>query len=89
MLTIQKTVPAPDPARSGSLVEHTVDEFDLQLLRQLEKPKKLSMLEGEADMQGDVVELRVKQLQENGLVFRDENRFGSLIVDLDCDAGYI
>jgi ribosomal peptide maturation radical SAM protein 1 len=67
-------------SRSGSVVEHRVGETGRTILQHLDKPTRIAQLSKLFSSELNVLE-EIGRLQEKGLLFREEDRLFSLVLD--------
>jgi hypothetical protein len=77
-------------SRSGDVSEYELDDVSAQVLRQLATPRTLAGLASSfSHIAGFDPEGQVDLLQERGLLFQEDGRFFSLVVDKAPRAGWL
>lgn len=73
-------------SRSGAILEYGISEMGKALLRQLERPTRFTdlskMFSSDIDVAGEIAEL-----QKRGLLFHEDDRLFSLVLDLTHESG--
>jgi predicted transcriptional regulator len=76
-------------SRAGEIVEHQVSELDRQLLERLTSSKSIANLASDlSHISKAEIEKTIGSLQERGLVFREGDRFISLVFDEEPQQAY-
>jgi hypothetical protein len=73
-------------SRSGSILEYNVGEMGKTLLRQLERPMRFTDLSKTFSPDIDVAG-EIARLQKRGLLFHEDDRLFSLVLDLTHESG--